>query len=359
MSSHWTIRLLGTALFLLTACVHTREFRDDQGHVVPGSIATMETLSIGGINQSIWFRASDTRHPALVILHGGPGASEGALFRHFNAELERHFLVVYWEQRGAGRSFHSAIAPQSMTISRMLGDLDEVVDTVRARFGKDKVVLLGHSWGSVLGTLYAAQHPEKTAAYVGVAQIVNSAQQRRLSYEFALDAAVQRGETDAIDALRSIGPAPRSVDDVLTLGRWTERFGGVFHGKLSTGKLIWAALGTDETSLFDLVQFGRGNAFSLKSLEGEIARIDLGSQTLAFKTPMYFLLGRHDWQAPSVLAAEYFNRIEAPCKRLVWFEQSAHNLPFEEPAAFNQVMTQRVLPVVLGSVPSDCAAPSK
>jgi proline iminopeptidase len=359
MVSHRKFHLIGMALLLLTACVHTREFRDDQGQVVPGSIATMEMLRIGGIDQSIWFRASDTRNPPLVLLHGGPGASESALFRHFNADLERHFLVVYWEQRGTGRAFHADIAPESMTIARMLGDLDEVVDVVRARFGKEKVVLLGHSWGSVLGTLYAAQHPEKTAAYVGVGQIVNTTEQRRLSYEFALGAAVQRGELDAIDALRSIGPAPRSVDDVLALGRWTERFGGVFHGDLSTGKLIWAALGTDETSLLDLVQFGRGNAFSLKSLEGEIARLDLGNQTLEFKVPVYFLLGRHDWHVPSTLAADYLNRIEAPCKQLVWFDESAHNPPFEEPAKFNLVMTQRVLPAALGSVPSDCAAQSK
>jgi proline iminopeptidase len=356
---HRTMSLLGMALLLLTACVHTREFRDNTGQVIPGSVAAMEMLSIGGIRQNLWFRASDTRHPALVILHGGPGASEGALFRHFNAELEQHFLVVYWEQRGAGRSFHAAVAPESMTISRMLSDLDEVIDIVRARFGKDKVVLLGHSWGSVLGTLYALQHPEKTAAHVGVAQIVNTAQQRRVSYEFALAAAVRRGDADAIDALHSIGPAPRSVDDVLALGRWTERFGGVFHGKLSTGKLIWAALGTDEANLVDLVQFGRGNAFSLKMLEGEISRLDLGGQTVAFKTPIFFLLGRHDWHVPSILAAEYFDRIEAPCKRLVWFENSAHNAPFEEPDKFNQVMTQRVLPMALGSVPSDCVDPSK
>jgi proline iminopeptidase len=357
LSCRWTAHLLGIALLLLAACVHTREFRDAKGRVVPCSVASMEMLPVGGIDQSIWFRASDTRHPALVILHGGPGASEGALFRHFNAELERHFLVVYWEQRGAGRSYHSGVTPQSMTISQMLSDLDEIVDRVRARFGKDKVVLLGHSWGSVLGTLYASEHPEKTAAYVGAAQISNTAQQRRVSYEFALAEATRRGQVDAIDDLRSIGPAPRSVDDLLRLGRWTERFGGAFHGNLSSGKLIWTALGTDEANLVDLVKFGRGNAFSLKNLEGEISRLDLSGQTVEFKTPIFFLLGRHDWHVPAVLAAEYFDRIQAPCKRLVWFEQSAHNLPFEEPEKFNQVMIQQVLPLALGTPPPDCGNP--
>jgi hypothetical protein len=89
---HRTMRLLGLAQLLLTPCAYTREFRDDEGQTIPGSIATMEMLSIGGIRHSLWFRASDTRHPALAILQGGPGASEGAPFRHFNASLEQHLL---------------------------------------------------------------------------------------------------------------------------------------------------------------------------------------------------------------------------------------------------------------------------
>jgi proline iminopeptidase len=354
-----TMALASTALFFLVACTSTREFRDEKGKVVPGSIATMEMPLIGGTRQSLWIRASDTRHPILVLLHGGPGASESALFRHFNAELERHFVVVYWEQRGAGRSYHADLAPESMTVLQMLGDLDEVVDMVSARFGKDKVVLLGHSWGTVLGTLYASQHPDKTAAYVGVAPITNTTEQRRLAHEFTLAEAIRRGETKAIKELRSIGPAPRSVDDLLSLGRWTERFGGVFHGPLSTGQLIWAALKTDEASLVDLVKFGQGNAFSLKALEGEISRLDLSGRILTFNTPVFFLLGRYDWQVPATDSAKYFELIAAPCKRLIWFEQSAHNLPFEEPDKFNQVMIEQVLPVALGMRPRDGCTPGR
>jgi pimeloyl-ACP methyl ester carboxylesterase len=133
----------------------------------------METMNIGGISQNIWFRGLDKRNPALVILSGGPGVSEAALFRHYNSALEQYFLVVYWEQRGAGRSYHSDIPAESMTIAQFLRDLDEVVELVKRRFDKDKVVLLGHSWGTVLGTIYAYQHPEKVSAYVSIAQITD------------------------------------------------------------------------------------------------------------------------------------------------------------------------------------------
>lgn len=300
---------------------------------MPGSIAAMETVRLGGVDQSVWFRGRSTSAVPLVLLHGGPGASESALFRHYDAALENRFVVVYWEQRGAGRSFHANVPRSSMTIARMLDDLDELVDTVRARFGAERVVVLGHSWGTILGTMYANAHPEKVLAYVGVAQIANFPEGERRSLEWAINQATTRGDAKALRELRAMLPAPRTVDDELTLGRWVERFGGTLRGGLSTRSLIWAALRTDEAGVVDLVRFGRGNRFSLTALRPEYSRVDL-TRFRTFKVPIVFMLGRHDWHVPSVLSARYFERIDAPVKHLVWFERSAHNPPFEEPAEF-------------------------
>lgn len=308
----------------------------------------METVSIGGIPQQVWFRGLDRHNPALLILHGGPGASEAALFRHFNGELERHFLVVNWEQRGTGRSFQAGIPPESMTIAQLLHDLDDVVELIKKRFHKKGVILLGHSWGTALGTIYAHQHPEKVTAYVGIGQAANMPQGERVSYDYALRQAMARGDKKAVEALREIGPPPHGVDAMLISRRWVERFGGAFHGDLSTGKLIWAALSTDEANVMDLILFGRGNRFSLERLWQEFSRLDL-TRYKTFKMPVFFLLGRDDWQVPATLAASYFESIEAPCKRLVWFERSAHNPPFEEPGRFNSVMIREVFPTVMGT----------
>ena len=117
-------------------------------------------VTIGGIPLWVEIHGADSANPVLFILHGGPGMAETPLLRHFNADLERVFTVVYWEQRGAGRTFDKKTPPESMTVERFIADLDELVDHVRAKFGKDKVGLLGLSWGSALGTLYAAKHPE-------------------------------------------------------------------------------------------------------------------------------------------------------------------------------------------------------
>jgi len=307
----------------------------------------METVSIGGIPQQVWFRGLDTRNPALLILHGGPGASEAALFRFFNSELEQHFLVVNWEQRGTGRSFHSDIPPESMTIAQFLHDLDEVVELIQNRFSKQGVILLGHSWGSALGTIYAHQHPENVAAYVGIGQVANMPRGERLSYDYALTQAVARDDEKAVEALHKIGSPPHTVDEMLISRHWVERFGGSFHADLSTGKLISAALNTDEANLVDLILFGRGNRFSLERLWPEFSQLDLTTYK-RFRMPVFFLLGRHDWQVPSTLAASYFGSIDAPYKRLVWFECSGHNPPFEEVEKFNRVMIKDVLPAIAG-----------
>ena len=343
-------------LALSTACaIHTAPFLDARGQPIPGSVTMMTDEVIGGVEQRLWFRGIDVRKPALILLHGGPGASEAALFRHFNADLEHAFLMVYWEQRGTGRSYRDSIPAASMTIDRFVRDLDEVVELVRERFHKDRVVLLGHSWGSAVGLVYAGRHPEKVAAYVGVGQVADMREGERLSYEFAVREARRRSHTDAMEALEEIGAPPHTVDEMLTSRKWVERFGGAFHTSLSTGKLIWAALQTDEANLVDLIKFGQGNRFSLKHLWGEFSAFDIDETHTTFDTPIIFMLGRHDWEVPSVLAARYFTRIQAPCKQLIWFEGSAHNPPFEEPERFNRALVDSVRQVVAGEAGSSRA----
>ena len=178
----------------------------------------MEPATIGGIPPKPLVSRRSRCDPALILLHGGPRTSESALFRHYNSALEHHFLVVYWEQRGTGCSFNPAISPQTMTIAirarpRRSGE------TGRDAVDKDKAVLLAHSWGTVLEkiSVYAARCPEKVSAYVGIAQVANVPQGRKLSYDFALSEAKKRNNAKVISELMAIGPPPYdSVDEKLT-----------------------------------------------------------------------------------------------------------------------------------------------
>ncbi len=332
---------------------HTPAFTDKHGRVCPESTAKVETATIGGVPQRLWFRGSSRDNPALVLLHGGPGGSLGALFRRYNADLEHHFLVVTWEQRGAGRSYRRGIPSASMTVAQFVRDLEEVVELVKKRFGKERVVLLSHSWGTILGTLYAHRHPENVAAYVGVGQIANMPEGERLSYDFALSKAEQRGNRRAAAELDKVGPPPHTLSAMLTERRWVSHFGGNVHTTPKATELIMGALQTDEFNLLDLLKLVQGSRFSAKYLWPEMSRINFTETHLSFEVPMLFLLGHHDRVAPCALAAAYLERLSAPYKKIVWFENSAHNPNYEEPEKFNRVILEEVFAAIKDAAGSE------
>ncbi|MBZ0253255.1 MAG: alpha/beta hydrolase [Candidatus Methylomirabilis sp.] len=322
-----------------TACrASTPAFRDASGRLVPTSVADMRRIPVNGTTQYLLIRGRDRSAPLLLILHGGPGASETPFFRLYNAALEERLVVVYWDQRGAGKSFDADIAEETMTVAQFLADLDAVVDHLRASFGRDRVALLGHSWGTALGALYAHAHPEKVSAYIGVAQESNTPAAEAEGYRWALAEARRRSDEDAVRALEEIGPPPHTVEEMLVARRRVMEYGGSFHEPRSLWKLTFAALSTEEATLADFPRFLRGNLFSLRAMWPELRELDLTERARRFAVPVFFFLGRYDKQVPSTEAAKYFERIEAPTKRLLWFERSAHNVPFEEPAAFNRAV---------------------
>lgn len=325
----------------------TPAFKDAAGGVLAGSIAEAGSMSIGGLEQWVLIRGRSLDNPLLIVLHGGPGSSETQLFRAFSPELEDAFVVVYWDQRGAGRSYGGAIDPASMTTERFVADLDELMDAMLTRFGKRKAVLLGHSWGSVLGVIYAQRHPEKVAVYVGVGQVSDMAESERRSYEFTLAEAEKRGHKGAIRALRKIGPPPHDYRKVGTERRWLMAFGGAFGPSFSLPRAVWRAMRTPESSPLDLVRLIQGSLFSLKALWPALMSVDFRRDIRRFAMPVVFILGRHDRQVVSEVAAAWFEEIEAPHKQLVWLEESGHFLPFEEPAPFNKVLIDVVRPLAV------------
>lgn len=302
-----------------------------------GGITETARPVFGGIAQWMSIRGRDVANPVLVVLHGGPGMPETALLRHFNGALEDVFTVVYWEQRGAGKSFSKATPESSMTIDGFVRDLDELVEHVRQRLGKDKVVLLGHSWGTALGTLYAARHPGKVAAYVGTGQIGDLLASERASYAFVLDEAKRRGNAKAVAELTKLGPPPYTDKQMMVQRRWLGRFAGTL-GSLPVLTALRVMLTARGSSMFDLPNIVRGAMFSVRTLWYEVSALNLETAAPELKMPVWFLNGRHDHQVDAGVAAAYFEKLIAPQKTQLWFENSGHFVPFEEPEAFNAAM---------------------
>ena len=323
----------------------TRPFLGPGGAALPNSVAEIEYLRLGGLDQWVMTRGENRANPLLILLHGGPGFSEMRLFRRYNAPLEKSFTVVYWDQRGAGKSFTPRIPKSSMTVEQFIADLDELVDTVCARFGQPKVVLFGHSWGSALGLLYAARFPAKVAAYVGSGQIGDWPAGERASYEWALAEAQRLGSTKALKELRAIGPPPHTVSQLWTERTWLQRFAGQLKAKA-----LWdtwrTLLGGPESSICDLPNMLRGFRFSLDAMWAEVSALQLQTLAPALQMPVFFFLGRRDCWVPPEVSVAYFEVLTAPSKKLVWFEQSGHEPFVDETAKFNRAMVELVRPTV-------------
>lgn len=334
---------------MLKARGRTPPFRDASGRPAPASVAECGRIDLGGLDQWVMIRGRDSANPLLVVLHGGPGGSETALFRAYQAGLEDHFTVVYWDQRGAGRSYAATIPPETMTIERFLADLDELVDALRARFGPRKVVLLGHSWGSVLGVLYATRHPDKVAAYVGVGQVSDMAASEDASYAYVVAEAERRGNRKAIAAMEAIGPPPHEMKALAQQRRWLTALGGALGPGGSLMRMTVHALRTPEASVWDIVRLVRGSIFSTKAMWSQLTPINLIRDAARFEVPVVLLLGRHDMQVAAPVSAAYFEAISAPAKTLVWMERSGHMPPFEEPEAFARTMIDTVRPLAAGA----------
>lgn len=323
----------------------TPPFRGQQGGPLPGSIAEIDYRRLGGLDQWVMIRGERVANPALILLHGGPGFPEMRPFRHFNGPLEKSFTVVYWEQRGTDKSFHRKIPKSSMTVEQFIADLDELVDAVRKRLGKDKVVIYGHSWGSALGVIYAARFPEKVAAYVGAGQIGDWPASELSSYAFTLAEAERRNNRKALKELRAIGAPPHTYRKLYVQRKWLARFVGTARG-MSFWKFLRITLGGPEASIFDLSNIVRGVIFSERIMWTEVSALNLAKTAPVLQMPVFFFIGRHDHVVAPETSVAYFDMLTAPSKTFVWFEESAHEPPVEEPAKFNASMVDLVLSVI-------------
>ncbi len=323
----------------------TPPFRGPQGEPVPDSIAEITYLRLGGLDQWVMMRGESLTNPPLILLHGGPGFTEMRLFRHFNASLEKSFTVVYWDQRGTGKSFSRTIPRSSMTVEQFIADLDELVDVVCERVGQDKVTIFGHSWGSALGVLYAARFPDKVAAYVGSGQIGDWQAGESLSYAFALSEAQRLDNRKAVQELHAIGPPPHSARNLSTERTWLQRLEGnlSIRSLLNMGRIF---LGGPESSVFDLPNIVRGFRFSLDTMWAEVSQLNLITLVPVLHMPVFFFLGRNDHWVPPETSVAYFDALTAPSKRLEWFEASGHEPFVDEPARFNAAMAELVRPAL-------------
>lgn len=309
-------------------------------------------VTLGDLPQKIHIKGADLNNPVLLFLHGGPGVCNRHTVMTAHKDLAETFTIVAWDQRGCGGSYRGA-AVETLTVDRLVEDARELVEWLCDYLKKDKVFLLGGSWGSELGALLACRYPEHIAAFVGFGQVVDGAKNEELSYEFAMQAAQRASDEKSIDILKKVGPPEQGVykggfDGMMAQRRIMMKYGGYSQSKKKRSyfrSMVVPMLFSGEYSISDLIGAAKGYKYVLTAMWPAVGATDLPKTCNTFDVPVFIFDGVLDQNTPAALVQGYFDVIKAPQKELVWFEHSGHNPMSDEPEKFKSLLKDRLLTI--------------
>ena len=341
--------LILSAAILICSTGKSKPFLDQSRKTIEGSISEKIWVSINGIEQGMFIKGKDKTKPVLLFLHGGPGMPEYAISREYPLVLEEHFVVCWWEQRGAGLSYSPAISPESLTFDQLIADVITVSNYLRERFDQDKIYLMAHSGGTFSGIQAAAKAPELFHAYLAMAQISNQLESEKLAYKYMVEQFTQLGNQKMLRKFRQYTVNQLNSPDYYVmrdapmhqLGIGTTRaMKSVISG------VFWPVMLNKEYSFTEKINIWRGKAFTTKTvgLWNKLVQTDLTQKVKKLDIPVYFFHGKHDYTTNYQLAKDYFEILQAPVKRFYTFEQSAHSPLFEEPEKMAQILQKDILP---------------
>ena len=303
------------------------------------AVGVEEYVLINGIHQYLFHSGTIDENPVLLFLHGGPGSS-ASLFAHaFQDNWEELFTVIHWDQRGTGKTLtkNPKIYP---AVDVLLQDLWELIHYLKQRYHKQKIVLLGHSWGSVLGSLFIKGHPEEVAYYIGVGQVIHKLASERLSYAKVKEAIVQANDSRDLKKLEALGDYPGEQFDTQWLKKSLQlrKLQGKYHLTRKSNVSPLKTLLTSPLFQFsDLSALIKGNKAN-KELMSFLGRFDLNADSAEYQVPLYYIVGEQDWQTPVALTQDYVQRIKAPEKKISIIPNAGHMTMVDQPALFLSVL---------------------
>jgi pimeloyl-ACP methyl ester carboxylesterase len=326
-------------------------FLDENRNPLVGSISEKIQVNINGMEQGMFIKSKDINNPVLLFVHGGPGMPEYWLTQRYPTGLEDHFTVVWWEQRGAGLSYSADIPPETMTAEQFISDTLEVTNYLRKRFGKEKIYLMAHSWGSYIGIQAAAREPELYYAYIGMGQISYQIKSEQLAYEYALEYYKRNGNTEMVKKLEAAPPTmtvplPTAYDSLRDEYMHGAGIGTTHEMDSVVTGIFLPSWQFREYTLGEKLNLWRGKFFSRSrsfSLWDKMQATDLTKQVTELSIPAYFFEGKYDYTCAYPLARDYFEKLKAPIKGFYTFDQSAHSPMFEEPEKMLKIIQEDVL----------------
>ena len=301
-------------------------------------------VSIGGIEQWVTIRGEDRGSPVLLFLHGGPGDVTNPWSFAMFAPWEAHFTVVQWDQRGAGRTLSKSgpSVASTLTLDRMTQDGIELTEYLCEHLGKRKVILVAHSFGTILGLRMIREKPDRFFAYVGTGQVADETQNYAVAYEALLKKARDAGNQQALDELKSIGPPPYANGQGYGVQRkWANRFEGADQFLYGTLGLALVAPGHSVQDLNDAID---GQMLSGDRLVPQTQSATMKDLGLKFAIPTFFFEGTEDFTTPTELARKYLEAIQSPRKQFVPIS-GGHFAVFMNSEEFLRELVAYILPL--------------
>lgn len=314
----------------------------------PNGVELLEQVAVGGTELWVSVRGKDRSNPVIVMIHGGPGSPLMPLAWAYQAPWEDVFTVVHYDQRGVGknaiRADREALGP-TLTFDRPVSDAEEIVAWTRRQLGVERVIVMGYSYGTMLGMALAARRPEWLHAYVGVAQVSGGGD--AYLYQRLRELAQAAENRQAMRELDSIAPYPRPdapLSSVLLTRKWARYFNGGWYGKPTFDLLFSLPEWAPEYSTADLVAQSAATQWTTRTLRGR----DRAGLPERLAVPVVVIQGRHDLHTPYEPARAFVERLQAPSKAFVTLEWSAHVPMLEEPGRFLLALVEHVRPLATG-----------
>ncbi|MCL1699336.1 alpha/beta hydrolase [Lysinibacillus sp. Bpr_S20] len=299
------------------------------------SISTMEQVEINGAEHEIMIRGVDASNPILIFVHGGPACSEIPYVRKYQKDLEKQFTIVHYDQRGSGKSYHFFEDYSNLTTDLLVEDLLALTDYISEKFNQEKVLLIGHSFGTYIGMRAVAEAPEKYYAYIGIGQVANTVQSELDSLEFIMEQAKLEGNLDDVERLKLL---QRSIEqgEEHTPRNLVRKYGGATRLINDNRDYQRGFLLNTEYNGLDVIRYLRGINITQENLLNEEAQHNIPDIVKKVDLPVYFVMGKFDYMTSVNAAKNYFDKLEAPIKEFIIFEESAHYPQFEEKEKFTE-----------------------
>jgi len=305
-----------------------------------------EKIVVENKNFFLRIRSTNLNNPVVLFLHGGPGnPNRHAIMKNLSVLCDI-CTIVAWDQTGSGKAYNKEQEKKKISIDSIVEDAHTCIEYLKKQFHQDKIYIVGHSWGTVVGVLLAQKYPNDIATYVGIGQFINGVENERILYQFVIDKAHERNDKKGIKELEEIGqPIQGKYKDnkIAQIRNYLHKYGGASY---ESKKSIWAdvaegiPLMLSEYTITEIFKYIKGMNYSLKYLD--ISMVDFLTTAKEIKVPVVLMLGHHDYNCPFELAEQWFNNLIAPSKKLIWFEKSGHCPQYEENALWCQTFAKTI-----------------